>query len=524
MLSVIIFIAAIAAAAYHIIIEPLYLNPKSRIPGPTSFALTKWRLAWEDFKGSRTRTIHALHEKYGPIVRIGPDEIHCNSLEALRTIYGAGSGFERTWFYRMFDAYGKQNLFTFHTVKEHSERKKLVANAYSKSLMLKGPAASMVQEKVSQYLALIKAHGEQPHEIFGSLHYFSLDAITHFLYGPSYGGTSALKGDARDRALLNDIVDPTRRYLSWFAVHLPSLTKWLYTRQGSIERMLRPVLPMQKPTTYTGIRKHALDAYYRFQSAAETKSDSSIAEPAIISRLWKSHTSVKGSDRNALDSLDIASECADHLLAGIDTTADTLMFLIWALSRPQNSDIQKRLIEEVRALPQDAFENDMPKLDVIDKLPYLDAVIKETLRLYAPLPASEPRSLATDCVIDDYTIPARTVVNMSPYSLHRNADVFDAPLKFNPDRWSGQADKLALTNRWFWAFSSGGRMCIGLHLAMAEMTALVVGIYREYSTSIAPGFEEKSPAITSRFEMFYDETVPEIAEHTCMIKFTKASS
>jgi hypothetical protein len=75
---------------------------------------------------------------------------------------------------------------------------------------------------------------------------------------------------------------------------------------------------------------------------------------------------------------------------------------------------------------------------------------------------------------------------------------------------------------------------------MAEMTALVVAVYREYTTSLAIGFEDKSPAITSRFELFYDETVPEIAvsshrrgrsnktltalqEHTCLINFTKAS-
>jgi hypothetical protein len=48
-------------------------------------------------------------------------------------------------------------------------------------------------------------------------------------------------------------------------------------------------------------------------------------------------------------------------------------------------------------------------------------------------------------------------------------------------------------------------------LAMAEMTALVGAVYRRYETSIAPGFENKSPAITSRFETFYDVTVPEIA-------------
>jgi len=152
MLAFVLLLASVVAAAYHFVIEPLYLNPKSKIPGPKLYALTKWRLALDDYTGSRTRAIHALHLKYGPIIRIGPDELHCNNLNALRTIYGAGSGFERTWFYRMFDVYGKQNLFTFHTVKEHSERKKLVANAYSKSLMLKGPAAQMVQEKVSQYM------------------------------------------------------------------------------------------------------------------------------------------------------------------------------------------------------------------------------------------------------------------------------------------------------------------------------------------------------------------------------------
>lgn len=371
MLILFVLLVGFIAAVYHLVFEPLFLNPKSKIPGPKLYALTKWRLALDDYRGSRTRTIHALHLKYGPIVRIGPDEIHCNSLSALRTIYGAGSGFERTWFYRMFDAYSKQNLFTFHTVKEHSDRKKLVANAYSKSLMLKGSAARMVQDKVSQYMSLIESHGNQPHEIFSSLHYFSMDAITHFLYGAKHGGTSALKGNVQDRALLNDIIDPTRRFLSLFAVHLPSLTLWLYTRDGLTERLLKPVLPMQKPTTYTGIRKHALNAYESFKSAAQKEPSIASEESSIISRLWPSHESVKGSSHNALGSLDIASECADHLLAGIDTTADTLMFLIWALSRPQNLHVQKRLIDELRAIPQDAIEEGVPRLDAIDKLPYL---------------------------------------------------------------------------------------------------------------------------------------------------------
>ncbi len=45
---------------------------------------------------------------------------------------------------------------------------------------------------------------------------------------------------------------------------------------------------------------------------------------------------------------------------------------------------------------------------------------------------------------------------------------------------------------------------------MAEMTTLVAAVYRKYETSLAPGFEDKTPAITSRFETFYDETVPQV--------------
>lgn len=159
--------------------------------------------------------------------------------------------------------------------------------------------------------------------------------------------------------------------------------------------------------------------------------------------------------------MEIASECADHFLAGIDTTSDTLMFLVWALSQPQNHAFQAKLRGELLNLPAEALnEYGVPRAEAVDKLVYLDAVIKETLRLYAPLPVFAPRSLLVDSVIDGYKIPAGSIVGMAPYSLHRNVDVFKEPLEFNPDRWlSKEAPEL---NRWFWAFLSGGRMCIGI--------------------------------------------------------------
>jgi cytochrome P450 len=430
------------------------------VPGPKLYALTRWRLAYDDWRGIRTRTIHHLHQNYGPVVRISPNEISFNSLSALKTIYGAGSGFERTSFYRMFDAYGHQNLFTFASPKDHGERKKLLNHAYSKSSILKVSAAD-IEGKAWEYMQLLETEPDMASEIFTSLHYYSLDNITHFLYDKDRGATASLTGSVTDRALLDDILDPARRKLSWFFTHFPRYTKWLMSRTGVSEKIvsLLGLLPQKKPTVYTGIRRHALEAWHSFSAISsdeKLKSKSS----TIIGRLWENHTSRK---ETGLQDLEIASETADHLLAGVDTTSDTLMFLIWALSLPKNTNFQEKLIEEVTLMsPLTLDSRGIPTADATGKLPYLDAVIKETLRLYAPLPASEPRSLPVDTVIDGYKIPANTTVSMSPYSLHRNADVFPDSLVFNPERWLGDSKDVAEMKKWFWAFSSGGRMCIGI--------------------------------------------------------------
>ncbi|CAK4031773.1 P450 monooxygenase [Lecanosticta acicola] len=453
--------AAVIVATYTAIIQPLYLDPLSRIPGPKLYALTKWRLAFEDWKGQRTRTIHRLHQEYGAVVRIGPNEVHFNSLSAQKTIYGPGSGFGRTAFYRMFDVYGEQNLFTFHSSREHGERKKLLASAYSKSKISRGPVAEMVARKIRDYLRLIEERRGEADEVFTSLHSYSLDSITDFLYG-SWGATQAMKGNEKHRALLDDILDPARRRLSWFAVHFSNYTKWLYSRDGFLGRLVEPLLPMKKPSTYTGIRAHALEASQRFQEATQTVKTDPAASSTIIGRLHD-HVS-KGTAR--LSDLEIASECADHFPAGIDTTSDTLTFLIWSLSLPRNSHIQQKLIEEVNAIPAtdlDAYGS--PTVEAADRLPYFGAVIKETLRLYAPLPASEPRSSDLDSVIDGHEIPAGTVVCMSPYSLHRNSEVFPEPSKWDPERWllGDESEILArMQKSWYWPFSSGARMCIGM--------------------------------------------------------------
>jgi hypothetical protein len=153
------------------------------VPGPKLYALTKWRLAYDEWKGNRTRTIHELHQKYGTVVRVGPNELSFNSLSALKTIYGAGSGFERTSFYRMFDAFGHPNLFSFASVKAHSERKKLLNHAYSKTSILKINAPD-IEKKAWEFLKLLESQPETASETF-----YSSGAQKHSLV-PSQTGKS----------------------------------------------------------------------------------------------------------------------------------------------------------------------------------------------------------------------------------------------------------------------------------------------------------------------------------------------
>ncbi|KAG7123697.1 Cytochrome monooxygenase aflV like protein [Verticillium longisporum] len=475
--------AALVAALVYIvkvlIIEPLITSPLSDIPGPKSFALTRWRLAWEDWNATRTRTIHRLHSEYRPVVRIGPNEVSFNSLSALRTIYGPGSRFGRTKFYRMFDVYGEQNLFTFHSTKEHGNRKKLLSHAYSKSVVLKEPTTRLVEEKARQYLDLISTEPQGISDVFLSMYYYSLDNITAFVYG-QHGSTRALQGSKNDQALNDDILHPSRRRLSWFLVHFPSYTKWLYSCKPFMGRI-------------------------NLKSAQEdlkvSEESSNAEDSSIVGQLWCHHESQRP---DGMNDMQLASECANHFLAGIDTTSDTLMFLVLALSLPENERFQAKFRDEVMDLTGDSLnEHGHPRVDASDRCTYLNAVIKETLRLYAPLPSNEPRSMDAQSIVDGFQIPPNTVVGMSPYIIHRDPKVFKDPRTFNPERRLGpEAIEL---NRHFWAFSSGGRMCIGMHLAMAEMNTVTAALYRKYRTPIAPGFEVVAPGITARVEVFSDD-------------------
>lgn len=84
-------------------------SPLRSIPGPNTSLFTSWILKWHEFHANRTRYVHQLHKTYGPIVRIGPNEVSYASVEGVKEIYSSGgSGYDKTEFYNLFQVYGER--------------------------------------------------------------------------------------------------------------------------------------------------------------------------------------------------------------------------------------------------------------------------------------------------------------------------------------------------------------------------------------------------------------------------------
>jgi hypothetical protein len=100
-------LAALVLAAIHIF--RCVASPLRKLPGPTISLFTSLFLKWKEINAARTLYVHALHEKYGPVVRIAPDEVSFTSWTALKEIYcSGGSGYDKSDFYNLFKIYGRR--------------------------------------------------------------------------------------------------------------------------------------------------------------------------------------------------------------------------------------------------------------------------------------------------------------------------------------------------------------------------------------------------------------------------------
>ncbi|KAI0460444.1 cytochrome P450 3A13 [Xylaria acuta] len=420
-------------------------SPLRTLPGPKISLFTSLVLKLHEFRALRTRYIHELHLRYGPVVRIAPHEASFASLEGIKEIYGSGgSGYDKTEFYDLFQVYGRRTMFTTLDKEGHAKRKRVLADRYANSNIMKSQSLDGIAERSRRFTERCSRYVGRSIDLFVRLHDYAFDGVTHHLFHP-YGSDSLrnpqdediMKQVAFDDSLQNRLV----QYYS-----------------PLVHKIIGHVLSIFAKPRQTPLADELV-----LSATRET-------DPARFTLLSRMQDKAYN-----MNHIDIAAECLDHVThsAGIDTTGDGLVFLMWEISQPRSFHVQRRLQEELVANPDVSF----------DKLPYLDAVVLEGLRCFPPIPMSLPRYVPQGGrTIDDYFIPEHTIVSSQAYSVHRiNQEVFPQSNLFNPERWlegKGELDR----KRLFFAFASGGRGCIGRHLALVEMKILLRDMYSRFTT------------------------------------------
>lgn len=162
----------------------------------------------------------------------------------------------------------------------------------------------------------------------------------------------------------------------------------------------------------------------------------------------------------------------DLLILGVNTTSSALAFSLYHLAQNQRS--QRTLLKEVKEiLPE---KQSQLEYDHLEKLKYLDACLKETLRLQMPMPTLT-RVLPTDVSLSNFRIPKGTYVVMDVQSACLKEQNFERSKKFIPDRWFEPTNIQPFT---FVPFGHGARSCVGKHLAEVQLKSCIAKIVRNY--------------------------------------------
>ena len=198
------------------------------------------------------------------------------------------------------------------------------------------------------------------------------------------------------------------------------------------------------------------------------------------------------------------------LNAGYETTGYTLTLATYhVLSNPS---IKARLRQEVKAAWPDVDE--FPSWAELEKLPLLDAVIKESLRLFCGVLSRLPRVNNRHVIqYGKWDIPPGTPVSMSHHAIHHDPNIFPNPAKFDPDRWLRAEDPKKL-EKYLVSFSRGSRGCIGKELAMAELCIALATVFRRFDLELADG------ASVEDIEPYHDEfiSVPRTGKQKLFVK------
>ncbi|KAL4924594.1 cytochrome P450 [Aspergillus undulatus] len=458
---------AAAIAIYSVLIATyrLYFHPLARFPGPKLAAATGWyEFYYNVFRGGMyIYEIERMHRKYGPIVRINPYEIVVNDPSFYNTVYVTAST-RRTDKWLDMEGRGMEGaLITTQEHELHRRRRKSLEPFFSRL------SISRIEPLIIEEARLLT---DQLESLRKSCHVIRLDHVMSAFVGDVVIKLCSEKSPEMIRHPefgkdWHNAFNVIARHVH-ITVQFPQVVPIVRMIPTAIQKRLLPGAAAFETLHQARNRaiNHINDAKREMLSAeqVERNKNSSLFRRFLASQMPDSERKTERLARQAMELFGAGS----ITLTGFFTV--TLYYIL------SSRHIRYRISKELESTMVD-YPSRLPSWQDLERLPYLNATVKEGLRLSYGTLHHLPR-VSPDSALQykQWTIPPGTPVGMSTYSLHLDPSTYPDPRKFWPDRWLG--DYNPDMNRNWVPFSRGSRNCLGMNLAYAEIYWALAVLFR----------------------------------------------
>jgi benzoate 4-monooxygenase len=441
-----------------------YLSSRLRhIPGPWySFLTGLYQLHYAS-QGRLYLVKEKLFEQYGDIVRLGPTEVTIRDPAAVSLLLREND-FAKPDVYTLFTlADGKPSSFSMVDREEHRKRRRLTIQAFS-TKALKASESIMFSVGVEQMAKFIDRNEGKPIDIGLLFHRGTLNVICKTAFGASIDLFKEGLKPSDEAEKVKDAIASVQNII------VLSLTPFL--KRCTFLPFVKENFEKQKFINEyaTSLRVERLRELKTLADKGEQHSYNDILQYLIDCE--DPETGEKLSDD------EVTAESVTFLVAGSETSSNTMTWAIYfLLKHPQYFAELRGEIDRVS--PKPGF---VTHLTIRDEMPYLNAVLEETLRFMPVAAAGTSRVLDKDSQLCGHFLPKGTEVNIAFYSLHRNHKVWEKADQFIPDRFlntplSSCKDKHV-------TFSAGIRGCVGKDFAKMEMRVFLVNLLKDFDIKL----------------------------------------
>ncbi|KAG5987176.1 hypothetical protein E4U54_005100 [Claviceps lovelessii] len=420
----------------------------ARIPGPFLGRFTGWTLKINTLMGQRTRYIHSLHQQYGPVVRISPREISLAEADAVRQIHKIGTPFRKASWYKDLTQQpddDKCTVFAIRDPRRASARRKLFQRSATRAAVRQWEpvVVRLADLAVRRMKRDVVAGGTADVARWWSM--MTADVLSLLAFGEAFH----IVETEQKPPLIKDI----EAALVLGALRLELPWTWPLLRRIPLPSLGSPASLFARIRDYGSI------------AARNTNNSSRRGIKTFFSEMVP-----RDEQEQPLSDAVIALESVNIIMAGGDTTATALTFLIYAVLR--DPAVKEELVHELATC-----SGDPPSWDELDQLPFLRGVIQETLRLYAPIPATLRREVPPEGArLGGYTIPPGITVGTQAYTMHRDPEIWHRPERFDPHRWASPTPEMKAA---FMPFGGAARTCLGQNIARLELLHATARFFRE---------------------------------------------